>query len=156
MQPNGSTSSGVRALSTAPIAAVVGAVVLGILGMHGLSQHGAMPSHVDGQTVAATTSTDSHAGHAASNAAATVTINQIEIMTTTTGNAGGSAGHVAVLCAAMVLAAAAGVLLVLRLRRPAPSTALRVKSDIHAVRHLVSNYMDTGPPAVWEFSVVRC
>jgi hypothetical protein len=137
--------------------ACLAAIVLGILGMHGLSRHGAMPSHADPRPVAAVTAeTGTHGGQAAMNDAATVTSNQIGTVTLAAGDTGGSAGHIAVLCAAMVLAAAAGVLLVLRLRRLAHGTVRNLRARLLAVRTFVVHRLDNGPPAVWEFSVVRC
>lgn len=156
MSQNGPTGPGVRTLTTAGLVAVVGAIVLGILGMHGLSQHGAMPSHADHQLVAAATQTSAHGGHATHTGHAAVAGDPTGAMTVAAGDAGGSVGHIAMLCAAMLLSAATGVLLVLRLRRLAPATVLGLKARVQTVRTFASDRLATGPPAVWEFSVVRC
>ena len=158
MSRNGPTGPGVRTPTTAGLVAVVGAIVLGILGMHGLSQHGAMPSHADHQLVAAAHGTSAHTEHVAMNhrGHAAVAGDPTGATTVAVGNEGGSVGHMAMLCAAMVLAAAAGVLLVLRLRRLARATVLRLEARVQTVRTFASDRLATGPPAVWEFSVVRC
>ena len=51
----GLTGRGIRAtLMTAALVAVVGGSVLGIMGMHGFTQHGPRPGHGNHQTVPAT------------------------------------------------------------------------------------------------------
>ena len=149
---------GVRTLTTAGLVGVVGAIVLGILGMHGLSQHGAMPSHADRQLVTVAPGTSAHTEHVAMNHSghAAVAGGQTGATAVAAGDEGGSVVHMAMLCAAMVLAAAAGVLLVLRLWRLAHATVLGLKARVQAVRTFASDRLATGPPAVWEFSVVRC
>lgn len=151
---------------TAALVAVVGAIVLGIFGMHGFTQHGPMPGHGNHQAVAATPTSDASAGHAAMElgvpGVTAMADGNLDSAPTTDGAAvaagesGGTIGDMAMLCAAIVLAAAAGVLLALRLRRLAHGTVLGLKSRVLTFRGLVSERLDTGPPAVWEFSVVRC
>ena len=160
MPTNGFTGPGGRTLkATAGLVAVIGAIVLGILGMHGLSQHASMPGRSNLQPIAATGVSDAHAAHASMSHAATAmpaTATGDSGAKGTAGDQGGSVGDKAMLCAAMLLAAAAGVLLVLRLRRLSRGTLLAITQLPRAVTALVSSRLGTGPPAVWEFSVIRC
>ena len=68
----------------------------------------------------------------------------------------GSAGDMMMLCAAMLLAAAAGVLLAVRLVRIAHGVPLGLRPLFRVPTLPATARAGTGPPAVWEFSVVRC
>jgi hypothetical protein len=157
---NASSSLGVRMVTAAGLVVVVGALVLGILGMHGLGGHGAA-THGNLPPVAAVT-VDPHAGHAAPDRS-----------TVTTGTIGtpllpadgglssspddhGSSRDVVMLCAAMVLAGAVGVLLALRLQPFGRLAPLHLRAPVRGSTLPATARQGTGPPAVWEFSVVRC
>jgi hypothetical protein len=60
------------------------------------------------------------------------------------------------LCAAMLLAAAAGLLLVRRLVRVASRPPASLRPAVRVPSLVATARAWTGPPAVWEFSVVRC
>ena len=143
-----------RSRGTAPVGVgllvAVAALVLGILGMHALGLHGV--SHgapAPGVSVAppagATGTAVEHGAHHGTEAAADERHGLPH-----------GAAEMVVLCAAM-LAAAAGMLLALAgLRHRAPP----VWAELRAALALRVTSRDrpggTGPPAVWEFSVVRC
>lgn len=156
MRPTTDTSS--RAVPTL-LAAVVASIVLGIVGMHALSTHGVMgitdhatmPSPVTGLTTGAhgDMSAGSVPGHTAGARAGMSS-------TTPAEEDGHSLGSMVMLCFAM-LAAAAGTLLLLFLglcRRP------RVRAHRPTVPAAVTRWvtarLGTGPPYVWQFSVIRC
>jgi hypothetical protein len=145
-------------------APVVVAIVLGILGMHGISAHGAdlhgSLTRADSATPAAAVmadpepvavhNADAHSAGGASSSEA----------------AGHPAGHsdgtegmggTVMMCVAMLAGAAVALLtlLVRRGRLPAVWAILgpagRFRVAVPAVLRL-----GTGPPAVWRFSVIRC
>src|ERR687897_13466 len=156
MPTSASTSPGVRTLTTAGLGAVVGALVLGILGMHSLGQHS--PTTHDTHRVVASATVDPHASHPDH---APVTVGAAR---TTVGDGGlgpSSDDHepavdMVMFCAAMLLAAAAGVLLTLRLVRPGHRAPLSLRLLFRALAIAATARAGTGPPAVWGFSVVRC
>lgn len=151
----GATSRGVRTLTTAGLAAVVAFLVLGILGMHGLGPPGATTHTV--RPIAAA-SLDPHANHPAPD--------HTPVTTDAAGTGVGglpatpvddeSAREMVMVCAAMLLAAAVGALVALRLVRFAYRAPLSLIPAMRVPAFPVTSRAGTGPPAVWEFSVVRC
>jgi hypothetical protein len=137
---NVSTSRGVRSLTAAGLAAVVAALVLGILGMHALSQHGAA---AHGTQPVATAVADYHASHPAPDHTPVATDQ-------------GSGPDMAMLCVAMLLTAAVGVLLALHLMRVVHRAPLSLLPAVRVATFRATARGGTGPPAVSEFSVVRC
>ncbi|MDN4160966.1 hypothetical protein [Nocardioides abyssi] len=142
------------------LAALVVALVVGILGMHALASHGTTvaPVAVTGMTapahaaeMVASTSHGAHA-HAAEPATGTTAVR-------TEADRGSSSGHdmaaMAMLCVVMLAGAALTllVLLVVSVRRP----LLPASFAPAAVRARVLQWVrGTGPPPVWQFSVIRC
>lgn len=141
--------------SAAPVARLVrlGAaltIVLGIFGMHALAHHGTTQEPAPPMSAGATPSamtmaaglaydSDSH-GTAAGN----------------TGEPGRSLGGVVMLCVAMLVAAAASLLGILGLLRRVPRVwAVLCPTVIARVARQVAP-RGTGPPSVWQFSVIRC
>ena len=131
----------------------VAAVVLGILGMHALSLHGTVPTARAPVSAGVEPGTASYAaGHGAGEGAHH-------------GSGDGSdhgeglphhGGGVVMLCLAM-LAAAAGVLLALAaLRHRAPPVWAELRAAVARRVTARARPGGTGPPPVWEFSVVRC
>lgn len=173
MPANGLTSLRVRTLTTGGLIAVVGALGLGILGMHGLTQHGASPVPASRQSVAAV-SVDPHAAHPAPHhkPVATETGTQTSTETSTGAAASaspaaspgsgasspthGSASDIVRLCGAMLLAAAAGLLLALRLVQFGHLAPASLRPLFRVPAFPATARAGTGPPPVWEFSVVRC
>ncbi len=142
------------------LAALVVALVVGILGMHALTSHGTTvaPVAATGMTapahaaeMVASTSHDAHA-HAAEPATGTTAVR-------TEADRGSGSGHdmagMAMLCVVMLAGAALTllVLLAVGVRRPLlPATFAPA-----AVRARVQRRVrGTGPPPVWQFSVIRC
>ncbi|MBM7507501.1 hypothetical protein JOE61_001315 [Nocardioides salarius] len=150
------TAQVARSRGTAPVGVgllvAVAALVLGILGMHALGLHGVGVSHgapASGVSVApAADSTGTAVEHGAHHG------------TVAAADEGHGLPHGAaemvVLCAAM-LAAAAGMLLALAgLRHRAPPVWAELRSALALRVTSRARPGGTGPPAVWEFSVVRC
>lgn len=160
------TSAGVRA--SALLGPAVVAVVLGILGMHGLSTHGATAAHGVTGAVGATAATgtppmdtivdtapaataDHPAAHAADHAA-----DQAAGPADGQHDHGG-AGSTVMLCVAM-LAAATATLVTLLVRRswPAPTLAALAPWARRSHPRPAHLRIGTGPPWTWRFSVIRC
>ena len=148
------TAQVARSRGTAPLGVgllvAVAALLLGILGMHALGLHGV--SHgapAPGVSVAppagATGTAVEHGAHHGTEAAADEGHGPQH-----------GAAEMVVLCAAM-LAAAAGMLLVLAgLRHRAPPVWAELRSALALMVTSRARPGGTGPPAVWKFSVVRC
>lgn len=141
------------------LAAVVASVVLGIIGMHALSTHGVIGS-TDHSTMTSPLSgptTGVHGDVSADALASPASDAGAGIAGTAPGGGDGHhMGTMVMLCFAM-LAATAGALLLLLLglhRRP------RVWAHRPAVPTTVTQWVTarhaTGPPYVWQFSVIRC
>lgn len=139
------------------VAALVAALVVGILGMHALASHGtaAAPTASSSMTgmssahEAALASGDSHDGHADA---------QPSMAASGTGAESGS-GHdmanMVMLCVVMLAAAALTLLVLLAVRFV--RTVLPAGFQPAAVRaHALQWVRGTGPPYVWQFSVIRC
>ena len=154
---------GVRvSLTTGGLVAVIAVLVLGIFGTHGLTPHGSVPGHGSHQPVLTTTdeltgpsALHQAAGHlavAVASVAVAVAGDQVA-----PGVQDGSLAHMAMLCAAMLLAAAVSALLALRLRRLAQATLTHLNPLAHVLTTtLRTGRVGTGPPPVLEFSVIRC
>ena len=148
------TAQVARSRGTAPVGVglliAVAALVLGILGMHALGLHGV--SHgapAPGVSVApaadSTGTAAEHGAHHGTEAAADEGHGPQH-----------GAAEMVVLCAAM-LAAAAGMLLALAgLRHRAPPVWAELRAALALRVTSRARPGGTGPPAVWEFSVVRC
>lgn len=153
MRPSTSISRAVPGL----LAAVVVSIVLGILGMHALSTHGVM-SEIDHATMSG------DAGGATAipgDGPAVGTILDAVADPAGDGSApGGGGGHdmggMVMHCAAMLAATVAALLLlVLGLRRVPRFWAL-LPTAVTTTTRWVTSRLGTGPPPVWEFSVIRC
>lgn len=154
-----------------PLAPVVVAIVLGILGMHGISAHGTdrhgsvtraatatpaaavVPDHRSG----AAHGTDAHSvGNASGSDAAGSDAAGSDAAGRPAGHAEGTGGMV-MMCVAMLAGAAVALLtlLVRRARLPEAWASLgpagRLRVAVPAVLRV-----GAGPPVVWRFSVIRC
>ena len=145
-----------RPTPTAPtgaLAALVVALVAGILGMHAFTVHGTPPveAYDAAPAVGAVTMSHEHV-HAAG---------ALPEPTTATAptehhGQGEHAEHLLMLCAVM-LGGAALVLLGLLLTRGRHLLRLpRTLEPAQVVATLVAHVRATGPPPAWEFSVIRC
>lgn len=131
------------------VPALLSALILGILGMHVLSQHCAPTAQAEHGTHSTLTE---HAGHAAEPMTTTAAS---AVAAVVTGDVDGTAHLGMLLCAFIVLASAIALLLVaLRGHTLLPSY------DVRRVRSLVprlrASPSGTGPPPGWQFSVIRC
>lgn len=140
-----------RAMPGLLMAAVV-AIVLGIIGMHALNTHAAMS---DTDHAAMSMTADTHADmpvHASLGDPAAAT-------SIAAGVADGGNGHdmgtMVMLCAAMLAAAGALILLTFALRRT-PLVWAHLAAAPATVPRWVTTRVGNGPPPVWEFSVIRC
>lgn len=135
--------------------------MLGILGMHGLSQHGATPAGSTPGSITAV-SVDPHAAHPAPDHAPVAagsgasTLVDANAAGSAADHHPGTASDMVMLCAAMILLTAAGVLLARRLLRVAFRPPLSLRPQVRVPAFAATARCGTGPPAVWEFSVVRC
>lgn len=141
-----------RPVPTAParaLAALVVALVAGILGMHALTLHGtpvaAHEAHAATAGVEAMAMADGHVDHTAAAGAPG-----------THHGSGGHAEHLLMLCAVMLGGAAIALLGLLLLPAQHPLRPLRALMPAVVVPTLVARVRATGPPPVWEFSVIRC
>lgn len=128
----------------------VAAIVLGILGMHGLSVQGAAadPAHPVATTAA---HSEAHPGGAHPEGAQSEGVPGPH-------HGGGShdMGSMVMLCAAMLAAAAAGLLALRALRRGFPPSWTIARSTPGPRAPAWFTPVGTGPPPVWRFSVIRC
>lgn len=140
---------------TAGLVAVVGAIVLGILGMHAFAHDPMqMPGADHGVAVATTVDPASHdmtttAIDATAASAPGETVADVRVPAH-------SMGDMVMLCAAMLLAVAAGILLALRLRQHIASIPISIRPRPCSRTFPVTARVGIGPPAEWKFSVVRC
>jgi hypothetical protein len=128
-------------------------IVLGILGMHAFVQCGAMPMHgTDARPATVTANADMAMEHTA----AAPKPSPLGTPKANVQHPGSPMGDMVMLCGAMLLVAASGVLLALRLRRLAWSRGISVGRLRPVIANRLAARVEIGPPYVWEFSVVRC
>ena len=137
------------------LAAVVVSIVLGILGMHALSTHGVM-SDMDHAAMSGDT------GGATSEPAdgAPAGRNLTAVTDPAAAGSGEDGGHdmggMVMLCAAMLAATAAALLLLTLGTRRTPRFWALLPTATTSTTRWVTSRLGTGPPPVWEFSVIRC
>lgn len=149
------------------LAAVVVSVVLGIIGMHALSTHGvmgttdhsAMTSPVISPVTSPVTSPmpGSHgdmSGDPLTSAVAGAHAG-MSSMSPQEGH-GHSLGSMVMLCFAMLAATAGALLLLLLGLRRQPRVWAHRPAVPTTVTQWVTAQLGTGPPYVWQFSVIRC
>ena len=150
-----------RPTPTAPtgaLAALVVALVAGILGMHAFTVHGTPPveAYDAAPAVGAVTMSGEHVHAAADTTAATTPTTTTPTTTRGHHGQGEHAEHLLMLCAVM-LGGAALVLLGLLITRGRHLLRLpRTLEPAQVVATLVAHVRATGPPPAWEFSVIRC
>lgn len=152
------TSSPSRAVP-ALLAAVVASIVLGIIGMHALSTHGVMGT-TDHSTMTSPVAAPVAAAHAdmsgASDASSTKAVHAgVSSMAPKKGD-GHSLGSMVMLCFAMLAATAGAVLLLLLGLQRAPRVWAHRPTAPTTITKWVTARLGTGPPYVWQFSVIRC
>lgn len=128
------------------------AIVLGIFGMHALSLHGT--THAEPSPRVATALTGSMAADAVTEHGPHQSGASDD--TDDTGGTGHGMGDMVMLCVAMLTAAATLLALLVLVRRvPRLWAVLRPA----AARFRPTSWLNptgTGPPPVWQFSVIRC
>lgn len=146
------TSAPSRAVP-ALLAAVVASIVLGIIGMHALSTHGTMgTAHASAMT---SPMTGAHGDMTAGPLTTPTAGAHTDASSTAPPKGDGhSLGGMVMLCFAM-LAATAGALLLRGLRRKPRVWAHRPTVPISVTTWVTARH-GTGPPYVWQFSVIRC
>ena len=154
MPPTTSTPS--RALP-ALLTAAVASIVLGIMGMHALSTHGVMGMGITDHSTLTSPMTEAH-GDAHGELVMSPASGEHAAMSSAAPHDG--RGHdmsgLVLLCLAMLSATAGALLvLILGLRRRPRTWAYRLVTAA-AVTRWVTARLGTGPPYVWQFSVIRC
>ena len=149
MRPRTSTPS--RALPALLAAAVV-SIVLGIMGMHALNTHG-VTGNPDHATMTSPM-TGSHADMSDGMSTGPNTSSPAGLVED--GDNGPSMGSMVMLCFAMLAATAGALLLLLLGVRRMPRVWAHLPTAPTSVTGWVTARLGTGPPPVWEFSVVRC
>lgn len=147
--------------------ALLAAVILGILGMHAFARHDSMPMSGSAHRTASAapvagmpmehTHVASQAGVPAGDRVAGATPLRAAVGTSvvTVESPGLPMGSMIMLCTAMLLAAA-GALLALRLRGLVGTGGLPLAPPRRLLVTRLAARVGTGPPYVWEYSVVRC
>ena len=156
MASHGRADHGIRTpLMAAGLSAVVAAIVLGILGMHGLAHN---PMQMTGASHSATVGVSVEAtGHSmATMALVPASASSSEGAVVEIPAPFNSMGDMVMLCAVMLLVIAAGILLALRLKQHIPSIPISIRPRPGNNTFPVTARAGTGLPAEWEFSVVRC
>ena len=163
-----STRSNPRVLPSArtALAAFVGALVVGILGMHALATHGTTPTPAVAAASSMALTGTTHARDATMNAGgpsaghdhSTASDAGSDVLNSAAHTGTGS-GHdmrtMVMLCVVMLAAAALTllVLLAVRIVRPLLPAAFHPAVALPRAAEWVRG---TGPPHVWAFSVIRC
>ncbi|QBX56762.1 hypothetical protein EXE58_15720 [Nocardioides seonyuensis] len=153
-----------RAASPMGLAVLIAALVVGILGMHALASHGtpAAPAASNATSMTGTTSdhhpampsVDSHEGHVPSAGP-----HSTDAVTGGGGDPGSGPGHdmasMVMQCIGMLAAAALPLLarLAVGFVRPLRPAVFLPADVLERTFHWVRS---TGPPSVWQFSVIRC
>jgi hypothetical protein len=154
-----------RLSSRGALAALVGLLVVGILGMHALATHGTPATPAGAATMAMPTATSGHQGAMTSDDSLHAHEHPADTTTAPAGSPGGSPGAVpgsghdlgdmVMLCVAMLAAAAVTLLLLLAVR--IIGALLPAAFQPAAARVRARQWVrGTGPPHVWAFSVIRC
>lgn len=141
------------------LAALVAALVVGILGMHALASHGTSGATTSVSMTATTGHNPamaagvSHEGHA--HAAATPLTAQASVETGADSGSGHDMAGMVMLCGVMLAAAAMTLLVLLAagVFRPLLPAAFQPAVVVERALRWVRG---TGPPHEWQFSVIRC
>ena len=140
------------------LAPAVVAIVVSILGMHGVDAHGAtMHGTMTHAEAATSTVVAVHDDGTVERADAHSTPHSETSATDHNSGDAGGMGSMVMLCVAMLAGAAATLLalLVRRGRRPKVWAVLQpARRGWHPAPHVWR--IGTGPPSVWRFSVIRC
>jgi hypothetical protein len=140
--------------------AAVLAVLFGILGMHALNNHGAMASPAatgGGHQMSAMSAMAGAATDAAAVAAGEQGEHPIASFATAVPNtSGGDHGPVGMLMVCLAMLVAAAIALTVAVRTGQPLRWLDRPRWTRSRRRPQTLVRGTGPPPIWEFSVIRC
>ena len=134
----------------AALAALVAALVVGILGMHALTLHG--PSSEAYAAAPAAAHGDHAAGHGDTHGSAA----GAPAASASEEGSGHHADHLLMLCAAMLAVAALLLLAGLLVRIVRPVRLVGAFAPLAPAATVRSWVRATGPPPAWQFSVIRC
>lgn len=157
----GSTTSTRDRASPSLLAVAVVSMVLGILGMHALNTHGVMSNtdHASMTTAVSTpmsgSATDMSAAPLTNVAAGVAGVASLTVPGGGNGHDMGDLGDMVMLCVAMLAAVAGALLVLLRRLRYLPRVWAHLPGPITVTKRITTR-QGTGPPPVWEFSVIRC
>ncbi|GAB3988987.1 DUF6153 family protein [Nocardioides marmoraquaticus] len=146
----------------ARLAVVVLGLLLGLLGMHALSMHGANAAPDANQAADHGTHTASHAPDTAAlaDASAEAADKAPRAATAGGGHDGGMSGHGGHNSGAMLMICLAVLAVALSLLWPALARGLGYvtlpRLTLTRIAPIRSLRLGTGPPSVWQFSVIRC
>ncbi len=135
----------------AALAALVAALVVGILGMHALTLHG--PSS---EAYAAPIGATAHGEHASGHGDAHEPATTGPAGSVTDHGSGHHSDHLLMLCAAMLAVAALLLLAGLLVRAVRPVRLVGAFASLAPTATVRSWVRATGPPPAWQFSVIRC
>lgn len=134
----------------AALAALVAALVVGILGMHALTLHGPSSEAYAAAPAAA------HGHHGAGHGSAPEPATSAPVGSAPDHGAGQHSDHLVMLCAAMLAVAALLLLAGLLVRAVRPVRLLGAFAPVALAATVRSWVRATGPPPAWQFSVIRC
>jgi hypothetical protein len=134
------------------------AIIVGILGMHVLDRHAAMPAHEgEHHAVAGSAESMTHGTDIATASHETTPPKRLATAVAfVSGGSEGSFGDLMMLCGAMLMGAAASALVAVRVRRALVAIGLRACRRPNAMAAATPVRAGAGPPYVWAFSVIRC
>jgi hypothetical protein len=160
MNMRGGATTVSRALP-ALLTAAVASIVLGIVGMHALSTHGVMgvgiTDHSTMTSPVVSPTAGQHGGTHGELVMSPATGGHAGTSSTAPDEGGGhSLGSMVMLCFAMLAATAGALLLLLLGLRHVPRVWAHCRLAPTTVPRWVTARLGTGPPYVWQFSVIRC
>jgi hypothetical protein len=145
------------------LTAAVASIVLGIIGMHALSTHGVgsmgmgLTDHSTMTSPVVSPMTGAHGDTHGEPVISPATGGHASMSSSAPDDGGGhSMGSMVMLCFAMLAATAGALLLLLLGLRHVPRVwAHRIPEPTTVIRWVTAR-VGTGPPYVWNFSVIRC
>jgi len=150
------TTSTAGRVMPALLAAAVVSIVLGIVGMHALNTHGVM-SDADHATMTSPMTGQGTGAHG-DLAAGTSDLGGVAgaVAAPPVGDNGHHPGSMVMLCVAILAAVAGALLLLLLGLLRIPRVRAHLLATPVALHRWATARLGTGPPPVWEFSVIRC
>ncbi|MEQ7846969.1 hypothetical protein [Nocardioides kribbensis] len=140
------------------LTAAVASIVLGIIGMHALSTHGVTGVGITDHSAMTSPTIGQHADMPGEPVMSVATSGHAGMSSTAPDDGGGghNMGSMVMLCFAMLAATAGALLLLLLGLRHIPRMWAHRTAVPTTVAKWVTARRGTGPPYVWQFSVIRC